>query len=152
PVRTQMYPLLSNSLYHTISDCNGNYWFSHSNGMDIRRADGSWDRLTLPAHPLMAFRPGEISVDPVTCDVWIPKNNNDHHPSLPALLRVSNGDTTSFFHGYGAMKVEAAANGRLYFFSGEIGFGYIQHDEVHIIDGLIHFNSIRDLVSDRQGN
>lgn len=153
PVKTQIYPLLDNYQEDVQSDCKGNLWFNSRNGIDVRYADGSWEHFPIDVGLHYTFRASQMTVHPVTCDVWFANNSNNGNATIPGIVRISNGTVTQFLPGHANVTdIEATADGKVYFFSGLHGFGYIENDEVHYIDGLDELIFIKSIDSDSKGN
>ena len=153
PVETQIHPLLDNYQQDVQSDCEGNLWFASQDGVDVRYADGTWEHFGIPVGQGYYFLPGQMTVDPITCDVWFANESNSGSPTIPGIIRISNGNVTPFLFGHSNVyDVEAAVDGKVYFFSANTGFGYIENDEIHYIDELDEINFVFNIDSDSKGN
>ena len=153
PVKTQIFPLLDNYQEDVQSDCEGNLWFSSRDGVDVRYADGSWEHFAIEVSPFTYFLAWAMTVDPVTCDVWFANNGNSGNPNIPGIIRISNGVVTSFLLGHANVsEIEAAIDGKVYFFSALTGLGYIENDEVHYLDQLDQIDFVFSMDTDSKGN
>jgi len=153
PIKTQIFPLLDNYQEDVQSDCEGNLWFSSRNGVDVRYADGTWEHFPVEVGLYTYFSPSHMTVDPVTCDVWFANNSNSGSPTIPGIIRISNGTVTHFLPGHANVNdIEATVDGKVYFFSGISGFGYIENDEIHYIDQLEEMDFVSSIDSDSKGN
>ncbi len=153
PVKTQIYPLLDNYQDDVQSDCDGNLWFGSRDGVDVRYADGTWQNFSVEVSPQTYFIVGQMTVDPITCDVWFTNISNSGNSSVPGIIRISNGIVTYFLRGHSNVyDIEATREGKIYFFSGNSGLGYIENDVIHYIDQLDESNFITSIDSDSKGN
>ena len=153
PVETQIYPLLDNYQEDVQSDCKGNLWFASRDGVDVRYADGTWEHFSIPVGQGHYFLSGQMTVDPITCDVWFANESNSGSPTIPGIIRISNGIITPFLMGHSnVFDVEATIDGKMYFFSANSGFGYIENDEIHYIDELDEIIYVFNIDSDSKGN
>lgn len=152
PVRTQIVPMLDNYQDDVQSDCHGNMWFGSRQGVDVRYANGNWAHFAVPPDHLENFRSPSMTVDPVTCDVWFANAGNTDHPLTPGIIRISNGVMTGFLYGHSNVyDIEATVDGRIYFFSGNSGFGYIEDDVVHEVPGIDPLTVVFSIDSDSKG-
>jgi hypothetical protein len=152
PVKSQIVPMLDNYQDDVQSDCHGNIWFSSRQGVDVRYADGRWAHYAVPPAYVESFYPVSMAVDPVTCDVWFANTGNTDHPLTPGIIRISNGVLTGFLYGESNVyDIEATIDGRLFFFSGNSGFGYIEDDEVHGVPGIDPLTIVFSIDSDSKG-
>ncbi len=153
PVKSQIVPLLDNYQNDVQSDCHGNLWFSSRDGIDVRYANGTWGNFTLPTLPFTYFLSNRMTVDPTTCDVWFNNASNSGDPIIPGIIRIANGVVTGFLYGHANVyDIKASADGKIYFFSDNSGFGYIQNDEVHMIDEMQEFPFATSIDIDSKGN
>ncbi len=145
PVKTQIVPLLNNYQDDVQSDCHGNLWFSSRDGVDVRYADGTWEYFGIEVGQNYNFHAGAMAVDPLTCDVWFANIGNNGNAIIPGIIKISNGTITEFLYNHSNVHdLEATADGRIYFFSSLSKFGYIENDEVHLLD---HYNAFEGAVS-----
>lgn len=153
PVKTQIYPLLDNYQEDVKSDCKGNLWFNSNNGIDVRYADGTWEHFGIEVGPHRTFVASQMTVHPVTCDVWFANNSNNGNATIPGIVRISNGIVTPFLTGhYNVSDIEASVDGKVYFYSGPYGFGFIENDEVHYLELPEELIFIKSIDSDSKGN
>jgi hypothetical protein len=153
PVKTQIAPLLGNYHDDVQADCDGNIWFGSWNGVDVRYADGSWGRFEIETLPHTYFIGGDMAIDPVTCDTWFANKSNSGHPIVPGLVRIRDGEMTEFLADHAnVLALEITQQGKLYFWSANSGFGYIQEDEIHMIADVDQVGYVIDMDSDSKGN
>ena len=153
PVKSQIYPLLDNYQDDVQSDCNGNLWFGSRNGVDVKYTDGTWEHFPIEVGQYQYFLVWQMTVDPITCDVWFANNSNSSGPNVPGIIRISNGTVTPFLLGQANISdIEATVDGKVYFCSAIGGIGYIENDAIHYIQQLKDTTFVFSMDSDSKGN
>ena len=154
PVRSQIFPIIDNQLKDVQSDCNGNLWFigGHS-GVDVKYADGTWEHFSIEIDQFGSFSADDMTVDPITCDIWLSNGGSFGVSTIPGIVRISNGEYTEFLYNEAIITdIEATVDGKVYFYSTSRGFGYIENDEINFIDEFDEYGAIYSLDSDSKGN
>lgn len=147
PVKSQIVPLLDNYQQDVEADCHGNLWFNSRDGIDVRYSNGSWEHFDVSN----TFHSSSMTIDPITCDAWF--GNYGGGGAHPGIIRISNGVVTSFLNNDGNIHdIKASRDGKIYFLSAESGFGYIENDEVTILDDGSEFTICTSMDIDSKGN
>lgn len=153
PVKTQLTPLGTNHQDDVGSDCDGNIWFSSTNGVDVRYTDGTWEHFPIQVGQSYSFNASAMEVDTQTCSVWFANYSNKGNSTIPGIIKISNGIVTEFLYdNSNVYDLEATPDGKIYFFSAESKFGYIENDEVHLIPHFDIFQGVTKIDSDKDGN
>lgn len=148
-----LFPMHSNYQSDVKADCEGNIWFSNGSGFDVRYADGSWEQFVVEEEDFRHFRPGSMAYDPLTCDMWFANSSNGGGANIPGIVKVSGGVITEYLYDHdNVYHIVADGKGKMYFYSARSGFGYIENDEVRLIEEFEQYESIYHIDSDSEGN
>ncbi len=152
PIKSETYPM-DNYQRDVQSDCDGNLWFANRNGVQVKYLDGTWEHFPIDVGLYQNFSSGNMTIDPITCDVWFANIGNGGGPTIPGIIKISDGTITEFLYGYdGVHDIEASEDGKIYFSGGLGRIGYIENDAVHFIQEFDESDFISSLAIDSKGN
>lgn len=153
PVNASLSPMQSNYQVDVEADCNGNLWFTNRSGVDVRYADGSWEQFVVEDIDFRHFIPENITYDPLTCDMWFANESNGGGPTIPGVIKISDGVITDFLYDHDNVHALASdGQGKIYFYSSGNSFGYIENDKVTLIEEFKPSEIIYSMDSDSEGN